>query len=155
MQQAGTAVRVGNPPGTRPPLRTRVTWTLLFVVFTLHTALVVAQPFLAGAFLNGSLEAMKSGHAPNADAITLTALLLVVPAAILFWRPGRGPGRIALAAPVLFLAEGTQVGLGYAHQLALHIPLGVAIVGTVVAVEVWLIRWRVRLGRRARGEVVA
>lgn len=155
MQQAGTPVRDGAPPGTRPPLRTRVTWTLLFVVFTIHTVLVVAQPFLAGVYLNGSLEAMKSGHAPNADAITFTALLLLVPAAILFWRPGHGPGWIAIAAPMLFLAEGTQMGLGYTHQLALHIPLGVAIVGTVVAVEVWLIRWRVRLGRRARTEVVA
>jgi hypothetical protein len=151
MQEAGTAVRFGTPPETRPPLRTRVTWTLLFVVFTLHTVLVAAQPFFAGAFLNGSLEAMKSGHAPNADAITLTALLLVVPAAILFWRPGRGPGWIAIAAPVLFATEGTQVALGYAHQLALHIPLGVAIVGTVVATEVWLIRWRVRLGRTGVG----
>lgn len=155
MQQAGTAVLAGNPPGTRPPLRTRVTWTVLFVVFTLHTVLVVAQPFFAGAFLNGSLEAMKLGHAPNADAIAFTALLLVVPAAILFWRPGHGRGWIAIAAPLLFLGEGAQIALGYAHQLAVHIPLGVAIVGTVVAIEVWLIRWRVRLGRRARGEVVA
>lgn len=155
MEQAGTAASVGAPPETRPPRRTRVTWTLLFVAFTLHTVLVVAQPFLAGAFLDGSLEAMKSGHAPNAEAVTLTALLLVVPAAIVFWRPGRGPGWIALAAPLLFLAEGTQTALGYAHQLGLHIPLGVAIVGTVVAIEVWLLRWRVRLRRRARAGVVA
>lgn len=154
MQPTGTAVPVGDPPDTLPR-RTRVTWALLFAVFTLHTALVVAQPIFAGAYLDGSLEAMKSGHAPNADAIVFSALLLVVPAAILFWRPGRGPGWIAVAAPVLFAAEGTQMVLGYAHQLALHIPLGVAIVGTVVAVEVWLIRWRVRIGRRARAAVVA
>jgi hypothetical protein len=147
MQQAGTAVRVGAPPGTRPPLRTRVTWTLLFVVFTLHTALVIAQPLLAGAFLNGDLEAMKV-HGPNGDAIAFTALLLVVPAAVLFWRPGRGPAWPAICAPVLFLAEGAQMSLGWAHQLGLHIPLGVAIVGLVVATEVWLIRWRVRLGRK-------
>lgn len=155
MQQAGTAVQVDPPPGTRPPLRTRVTWTLLFVVFTLHTVMVVAQPFLAGAFLNGDLEAMKDVHAPNGDGIVATALFLVVPAAILFWRPGRGPIWMPLGAVVLFLVEGMQVGFGWAHQLGLHIPLGVAIVGIVVATEVWLIRWRVRLGRRARGEVVA
>ncbi|MBO0892465.1 MAG: hypothetical protein J2P14_16230 [Acidothermales bacterium] len=154
MQHTGTAVRVGAPPDALAR-RTRVTWALLFAVFTLHTALVVAQPILAGAYLNGSLEAMRSGHAPNADAITLTALLLVVPAAVLFRRPGRGPRWIGIAAPVLFAAEGTQVALGWAHQLALHIPLGVAIVGTVVAIEVWLVRYRVRIGRRARVEVDA
>lgn len=154
MSQAGIAAQVSAPPGG-PPLRTRVTWVVLFVVFTLHTVLVVAQPFFAGAFLNGDLEAMKEWHAPNADAIAFSALLLVLPAAILFWRPGRGPGWTALAVALLFLAEGTQMGMGWAHQLGVHIPLGVAIVGTVVAIEVWLVRWRIRLGRDARRAVVA
>lgn len=155
MQQTGTAVSVGAPPRARPPRRTRITWAILFAVFTLHTALVVAQPFFAGAYLNGSLEAMKEWHAPNADAIVFTSLLLVLPAAILLWRPGRGPGWVALAAPVLFLAEGTQTVFGWAHQLGLHIPLGVAVVGSVVVAEVWLVRWRVRLGREARRAVAS
>lgn len=154
MQQTGMTVPVGTPPRAGPVRRrTRVTWAILFAVFTLHTVLVVAQPFFAGAYLNGSLEAMKQWHAPNADAIVSTSLLLVLPAAILFWRPGRGPGWVALLAPALFLAEGMQAGFGWSHQLGLHIPLGVAIVGTVVATEVWLIRWRVRLGREARRAV--
>jgi hypothetical protein len=45
------------------------------------------------------------------------------------WRTGRGPGWLVLAGVVLLLAVVVQAGAGYNHQLALHVPLGVAILG--------------------------
>ena len=63
-------------------------------------------------------------------------------AAVLFWRPGRGPGWPALATAALFFAEGMQIGMGYTRVLAIHVPLGVAIVASLLALSVWVVRWR-------------
>jgi hypothetical protein len=40
-------------------------------------------------------------------------------------------------AVLLFLADGFQIAAGYARQLELHIPLGVAIVVTSVLLAAW------------------
>ena len=43
----------------------------------------------------------------------------------------------AAVTVVAFFAVGIQIGLGYARILAVHVPLGVAIVTTAVLLAVW------------------
>jgi hypothetical protein len=46
-----------------------------------------------------------------------------------------GPAWPTAASRLLLLAVGAQVALGYAHQVDVHVPLGVAILG----ITVWLL----------------
>jgi hypothetical protein len=106
----------------------------LRAIVLLHAALVLAQAAFAGQFLAGDAAWVRL-HELNAGIIHLVALVQLV-VAILVWRPGRGPGWPALASLALLLAEELQMGFGYARVLALHVPLGVAIFGTTVAMLV-------------------
>jgi hypothetical protein len=63
--------------------------------------------------------------------IPLLALLAVV-LAVLVWRSG-GPGWIALASLALLLAIILQNTMGQSGQVAVHVPLGVAILGLIGA----------------------
>ncbi|HZA82846.1 MAG TPA: hypothetical protein VFC13_15475, partial [Actinomycetes bacterium] len=63
--------------------------------------------------------------------IPLLALLAVVLAVVL-WRSG-GPGWIGLASLALLLAIIVQNAMGQSGQVAVHVPLGVAILGLVGA----------------------
>jgi hypothetical protein len=132
----------------KPALRTRITWWFLVVVLGVHAALAVGQPVFAGALLSGNADAIGF-HEAGGEMMHL-ACFVQLPATVLFWRPGRGPLWPALLTVLLAVAEGAQIGLGEAHQLGIHIPLGVLIVGWVVALFVWSITWRVRQGRRFR-----
>jgi glucose dehydrogenase len=55
---------------------------------TLWVALVFTQRVLAGQFLDGN-DDLVWAHGMNAAFVLLTALMLLL-AAILLWRPGRG-----------------------------------------------------------------
>ena len=106
----------------------------LRVIVLLHATLVLAQAAFAGQFLAGHAAWLRV-HETNAGIIHLVAFVQLV-AAILVWRPGRGPGWPALASLTLLLAEEFQLGFGYARLLALHVPLGVAIFGLTVVMVV-------------------
>ena len=110
------------------------------MVLLLHTAAVVAQPLLAGRYLSGDVDAMGA-HSLNGTMLPLLSMLQIV-AAVLFWRPGRGPFWPIPASVALFVAEGVQIGMGYSRTLGVHIPLGVAIVTTTVGLFVWSLAWR-------------
>jgi hypothetical protein len=112
------------PPAARP----------LRVILLLHAALILAQAAFAGQFLAGDAAWVRV-HEANAGIIHLVAFVQLV-VAILVWRPGRGPGWPALASLALLLAEEFQLGFGYARILALHVPLGVAIFGSTIALLV-------------------
>lgn len=144
-----TATRPRSRP--RPLARTSVTWAILLVVAVLHAAAAVAQPLLAGAFLNGEADAMLV-HGPLGSGLVAVTMFLLAPAALLFLVPGKGSYWPLVVAVLLFFAEGLQVGMGHSRQLGIHIPLGVAIVGTSVALVWHLVAWRYRLGKRLRGE---
>jgi hypothetical protein len=120
--------------------RPRVTRALLVAVLGAHAVAAAAQPFLAGAYLSGQFDAIGL-HGTNGSLMSAWCLLQFV-VAVLFWRPGRGPGWPALATVAVFLAEGAQTGTGYAGQLGIHVPLGVAIVGGTVAMFIWSLAWR-------------
>lgn len=134
---------------TRPRARTRVTWAVLAVVLGIHAAAAVAQPVLAGVYLNGELEAMGY-HGTIGSSLVVVTMIGMAPAALLFWLVGKGPWWYTIAAVVLFFAEGLQIGMGYSRQFALHIPLGVFIVGAAVAMFWTLVAWRIRVGRQYR-----
>ncbi|MYQ47791.1 hypothetical protein GTW40_22535 [Streptomyces sp. SID4985] len=124
-------VQVPSPPadGGRPPVRR---WTLMLfrTVVTGEAVLAVGQAVLAGSFLSGHYAALDL-HALNATATGLTAVAQAV-AALLLWRPGGGPGWPLLASLALFGAEAGQIAMGYGRVLAVHVPLGVAIIACTV-----------------------
>ncbi len=126
------------PPAPARTAGPRVTLWLLRAVTTLFLLAVLAQPVLAGLYLAGEWDALgvHSGNAVLVEALSLFLLL----AALAYWLAGRGRGRFALAAVLLWLATGMQAGFGYARLLGMHIPLGVAIVTAAVLFTIWV--WR-------------
>ena len=119
------------PPGPR------VTLWLLRAAVSAFLLAVLVQPVLAGRYLSGEVDALGV-HASNAGVVILLAMV-VAAASLLFATLGRGRFWPLPVAVALFLSAGFQTGSGYARQLALHIPLGVAIVTAAVllAVAVW------------------
>ena len=102
----------------------------LRVVLRLLAILVFAQAVFAGLFLDGN-EAWRDWHASNGMLVLPLLALVEVVLAVLVWRSGRVPGWIALASAGLLLAILVQGGMGRNGQLAVHVPLGVAILGLV------------------------
>ena len=119
------------PPGPR------VTLWLLRAAVSAFLLAVLVQPVLAGRYLAGEFDALGV-HASNAGVVILLSMV-VAATSLLFATLGRGRFWPLPVAVALFLGAGFQTGSGYARQLALHIPLGVAIVTAAVllAVAVW------------------
>ena len=119
------------------PRGPRVTLWLLRAAVSAFLLAVLVQPVLAGRYLAGEFDALGV-HASNAGVVILPAMV-VAAASLLFATLGRGRFWPLPVAVALFLSAGFQTGSGYARQLALHIPLGVAIVTAAVllAVAVW------------------
>lgn len=125
-----------SPPAPTPPQRRpRVSLWLLRSVLTVHLVAVVGQPVLAGLFLTGDVEAI----AVHGLVGSVLGLVTIVAAAVSVGYVTAGRGRLWVL-PVLvalFLAEGVQIGFGYARTLQWHIPLGVAIVTAAVLLAAW------------------
>jgi hypothetical protein len=121
-------------------------WSLRMAI-TAYLVAVLAQPILAGRYLTGDVDAIT---AHGAVGTSLAALdLLVIAAAVAYVAGGRGPLWVLPAAVLLFLAVGLQIGMGYARQLGLHVPLGVGIVTASVLFTAWV--WTPS-ARRARSD---
>jgi hypothetical protein len=127
---AGMISSTSAPPGW-------IVWSLR-VLATAHLAGVLGQAALAGLFVTGDVDLLE-WHRNNAG-FTHVLLYLQLVAAILLWRPARGPGWPALAGLGLVAAETAQVGLGQARMIALHFPLGMTIFGLSAVFTVWT--WR-------------
>ncbi|RFU42360.1 hypothetical protein DZF91_06930 [Actinomadura logoneensis] len=108
---------------------------LLFrVAAVLQALLVLLQAILAGRFLSGGYGAL-SAHSANAMFTILVGMVTVV-AALLVWRPGGGPARQVGPAAVMVVLEIVQMVLGFGRMLAVHVPLGTALlVGAVTLVR--------------------
>src|SRR4051794_32463925 len=111
-------------------------------VAVLHAAMAVVQPVAAGAILQASTVGLTV-HQAVAGALVLVGVLLV-PLAVLGWRPGGLPAWPIGLSALLVVAEIAQAALGATGVLAVHVPLGVAIVGTAVALACWAVRARPR-----------
>ena len=105
-----------------------------------------AQPILAGYFLSGEVDAMNV-HGPIGSTLWMVSMIQFV-AAALYWL--RGGGRIwpLLLTVVLFFAEFVQLIFGYLQNFAVHVPLGTAIVITVVWMTIWSFRPAARRSRK-------
>jgi hypothetical protein len=120
-------------------------WALRLALLP-HAALIVAQPILAGYFLAGNVDAMNI-HGPIGSSVWLLALIQLVAAAF-YWLGGGGRIWPTVVTAALFVAEFVQLVFGYQQNFAVHIPLGTAIVITVVWMAVWSFRPTARLSRR-------
>lgn len=118
-------------------------WALRILVA--GTAVVAAlQPVYAGLFLAGD-SGMRADHSTG-HIVIVSLLFFQVIAAVLVWRPGRGPSwPIWVSLGFIFVVE-MQAGFGYSRMLALHIPLGVLTVGIAVLLVVFT--WSPRLRER-------
>jgi len=125
-----TTARPPAPPGPRLTLGLLRTLAVLFLLA------VLAQPVLAGLYLSGEWDALGV-HSANATLVQFLSFLVLL-SALAYWLAGRGRGRVALAAAVLFVAVTLQAGFGYARELGLHIPLGVALVTATVLFTIWV-----------------
>jgi hypothetical protein len=105
-------------------------------MITTHLLMVLAQPVLAGMFLTGDVDAIAV-HGLNGSLLALVAMVLIA-AAVAYAVAARGRLWVPVLAVLLFLADGFQIGMGYARELQLHIPLGVAIVTTSILVAAWV-----------------
>jgi hypothetical protein len=103
---------------------------VLRLVLWLLAVSVLAQAVLAGLFLDGN-DAWRDWHAANGMVLLPLLALVQVVLAILVWRSVRGRGWPAIASVGLLLAILLQIAMGQAGQLAVHVPLGVAIFGLV------------------------
>jgi hypothetical protein len=123
---------------------------LMRVVVTLWAALVFIQPVLAGQFLDGN-DDLVAVHGMNAAFVLLIALVMLI-GAVLLWRPGHGAAWPIGATALLLILVFAQSVLGGSGLLAVHVPLGVLLFGSAVAMLgwVWSRRIRVRRSRRAR-----
>jgi len=124
---------------------------VLRVVAVVHAVAVCLQPVLAGAYLNGSGAAMRM-HEPLGLGLAFVCLAQLLMATI-YWRSG-GRGSAVLVTLLLLVAEAFQISMGYARQLAVHIPLGITIVAIVCAFAVWTFRPAARVRRTAKNASV-
>jgi cytochrome bd-type quinol oxidase subunit 2 len=121
------AVQSTSPPtGSRPGIA-----VALHLLLRLLALLVFARAVFAGLFLDGN-AAWRQWHAVNGMLLIPLLALLAVVLAVLLWRSG-GPGWIALASLALLLAIVVQNAMGQTSQVAVHVPLGVAIPGLIGA----------------------
>lgn len=124
--------KTARPPTRRGPF---VTLWLVRAVIVVHLLMVLAQPVLAGRFLTGDVDAIVT-HGLIGSLLAVVGLAAIV-TTLLYVLGGRGRLWVAPVAVALFLADGIQIGAGYARNLSLHVPLGVAIVVTSVLLAVW------------------
>ena len=117
--------------GAPPPRMVRA----MRLVLGLLAVAVFAQAVLAGLFLDGG-EAWRGWHAVNGMLVLPLLALIQVILAVLVWRRGRGPGWLAVASVGLLVALLVQSMLGMSSQVAVHVPLGLAIFGLIATLLV-------------------
>ena len=134
--------------------RARMLATLPFRVWAvLHAVLVLAQVGLAGALLDAALGAL-AWHGGIGGSLILVATVQTVLAVPAVW-PGRMPGWPVAVSAVLVVADTAQVAVGHLGLLAVHVPLGVAIVVTQVVVAARALLPADRRDARRRPETIS
>jgi hypothetical protein len=131
------------PPAAAPARRPRISLWTLRLLLTGHLVAVLAQPVLAGRYLTGDVDAMAA-HGLLGSLLALFAMILIA-AALAYVVAARGQLWLLPVTVLLFLAQGFQIGMGYARELHLHVPLGVAIVVGAVLLVAWV--WTPAAGR--------
>lgn len=141
MSQSTRSLSVTADPPPEPPPSAATTPRRLFlpalyllrVLATLNALLVIAQAWSIGQYLNGDYPLLRL-HATVAGIAILSAAALGLVAVVYAFAGGPW---WSVGTVLLFLAEGFQTGMGWARQLGIHVPLGVAVVTLAVLVAVW------------------
>jgi len=113
-------------------------WAALRICSTVTAVLMFDQAVFAGQFLAGSFGALHT-HRENATAAGIAVLVTGV-AAVLVRVRGGGPWWPAYACLGLFGLVAAQIAMGFARVLAIHVPLGVAIIALTLLLTGW--SWR-------------
>jgi hypothetical protein len=108
------------------------------IVMTVAAVLLFDQAVFAGQFLAGTFGALHT-HRDNATYSGVAVLAAAAAAVPIRW-PGRGPVWPLPACLGLFGLIALQILIGFRRLLAVHVPLGVAILGLGAALAVW--SWR-------------
>jgi len=104
----------------------------------LHLLALMAQPIFIGQYFSGLPDALGL-HGMGAEALVWLGLVQALLGLLCWFRAGlRTPLMLALAA--IWLGDGLQIHLGYVRQVAVHVPLGAALLAVSLAVTLWL--WR-------------
>ncbi|RSN58559.1 hypothetical protein DMH01_21135 [Amycolatopsis sp. WAC 04182] len=103
----------------------------LFLAATLLVQGITAGQLLSGAGGGGL-------HHATGPFVTVAMVLQIV-AAALVWRPGRGSARYLVVSAILLVLVSVQFVVGGSGDLAVHVPLGVALFGAsaVLVAQVW------------------
>lgn len=126
------------PPRSRTASRVGWVYWPFRVMMTVAAVMLFDQAVFAGQFLAGSYPALHT-HRENATFAGIAVLVAAASAVPIRW-PGRGPWWPIVACVGLFGLIALQIVLGFAHLVALHIPLGVGIIVAAVALTAWA--WR-------------
>ena len=103
---------------------------VLRLVLVCHFFAGLAQSVFAGQFLSGS-DGLVVYHEVTGWVLLAICAIQIVLAAVLM-RSGMTSLSLLFSTVFVFLAEGLQVGTGYARFLDVHVPLGVVIVAVVI-----------------------
>jgi hypothetical protein len=128
---------ITSTPGSTTQRRTGPRWPIwtFRITSTIAAIMLFDQAIFAGQFLGGTYDSLHV-HRENATYAGIAILLCAVSAVLLRW-PGRGPWWPMLAGLGIFGLIALQIVLGFTRALALHVPLGVAIILIAAALAVW------------------
>jgi hypothetical protein len=114
--------------------------TVLRVAAGLHAVVICLEPVFAGIYLDGSPGGMRM-HEPTGLVIVFLGIVQLLVATV-WWRAG-GRWQAAAVSLLILAGEVVQVSMGYSRQLAIHIPLGIALVASAIAAALWINRQQV------------
>ncbi|GAA2631765.1 hypothetical protein SMC26_21805 [Actinomadura fulvescens] len=105
------------------------------------TSVFVAVTMLVQGITAGQLLSNEDGrglHEVMGSLVTISLLLQII-AAVLVWRVGRGSARYLGFSALLLVLTSLQFAVGTNGNVAVHVPLGVALFGggAVLVTRVW------------------
>jgi hypothetical protein len=115
----------------------RLLTTFRILLITNVTAMLI-QSIFAGRLLGGDRMARQL-HEATAQALVLIAIGQLSLAIALRIKAGSPPW-ILLATGTMLAAEVLEFAAGHFHNLALHVPLGVALFGGALRLLLWSVR---------------
>ena len=133
-------------PRRRAALALVWTWRVWML---LYLASALAQPVLAGAYLEGDYDAIGL-HGINGAALLSLMVLGAGALALGCALTARSAWWPLPVVAVLFVAQGVQIGMGHSRALLVHVPLGVGIIVAVAGLTLWVWSPRLPAGRGRR-----
>lgn len=144
-----------QPDVVRPRSGFTASRWFLRILLSLVALVAGLQPITIGQYLDGRY-ALLQAHSIGAAVVEQLGLLLIP---IVIWYVLAGGRPWVLLTILLAVAIEVQAVMGYSRVLAVHIPLGVAVVGGAIGLAIWSWtpssgRYRTRrTGRRGRSTV--